>query len=1080
MKFSPFLNRFSLLWGILGVLFLPTGVIAQTLQEQHLSDLKFRHLGPVGNRIVSVAGVPGDPMVYYVGAASGGIWKTTDAGLTWKPVFDDKPVHAIGAMALAPSDPEVVWAGTGEPFIRSNVSIGDGVWKSTDGGTTWNNMGLQHTGRISRMIVHPQNPDIVYAAALGHGYLPQKDRGVFRTMDGGKTWEHVLMVNDSTGASDLVMDPNNPRILFAGMWQLDIKTWKRTSGGKGSGIFMSKDGGDTWERLQGKGLPKGPIGKIALAMSKADSKRIYALIETGDGVPMEGQPTDSGELWRSDDGGQNWQLVNYDRDLTGRGAYYTRCAASPDNPDEIYFMAAGFSLSKDGGQTVVATQGLATPNWDHHEMWIDPSDGARMLVVGDGGLAISQNRGKTWLRVQLPVAQLYHVTADNKIPYHVYANRQDGPSTKGPSRSRTEAFLGPAEISRGEWYDVGGGESGFATPDPVNPDIVWSSASGLGAGGGIVVRYNDLTKQFRQVEVWPEATFGSSAAEVKYRFQWTFPVLISPHDNNTVYVTSQHVHRTTNGGQTWELVSPDLSTNDKSKQGVSGGLTPDNIGVEYCCVIYALDESPVQQGVLWAGTNDGLVQISKNGGASWENVTANIPGLPPLGTVRNIDASKYSAGKAYLTVDFHEVGNFKPYVYKTEDFGKTWKKITRGIPESTLSYARNIREDPVRPGLLYLGTENALYVSLDDGENWQPFMLNLPSTPMYWITIQEHFNDMVLGTYGRGIWILDDLSAIQQLTPEVASQNIHLFDPHAAYRFRPVSQKFAMFNDPSAGQDPAYGAVIQYWLKADAEKPVEIVITDAQGNKVRTLTHTGKAGINRINWDLREDPSMEITLRTLPQHADWIDMGKERTRKVPSLWPNVSPLVPPGNYTVTLQSGEQSFSSALEVRKDPNSEGSLEDIQAQYALISEIKKDVNAVAEMINELEWMRRQLYDLRSVATGRQELKDITEAIDALDQTLLTIEGELTQSNLTGKGQDFIRYPAKLLGKLNYLASVAETADFQPADQHRQVHTELQERLKEVQQQYNAAMQNEVPAFVAKLQAKGLNSPLLISSRP
>lgn len=1080
MKFSPKATAGRLVRALGMVLLFPLSVWAQNLEPDQLSDLKFRHLGPVGNRIVAVAGVPGDQMNYYAGAASGGIWKTTDGGLSWNPVFDDKPVHAIGSLAVSPTDPSIVWAGTGEPFIRSNVSIGNGVWKSTDGGTTWNHMGLDKTGRISRVIVHPKDPDIVYAASLGHGYLPQKERGIFRTKDGGKTWEQILMVNDSTGASDLAMDPNNPRILFAGMWQLDIKTWKRTSGGAGSGIFMSRDGGDTWTRLQGKGLPEKPVGKIALAISKADSKRIYALIETGDGAPVNGQPTDSGELWRSDDGGNTWEVVNYDRDLTGRGAYYTRCAASPDNPDEVYFMAAGFSLSKDGGKTVIATEGSATPNWDHHEMWIDPIDGDHMLVVGDGGLSISRNRGKSWFRVQLPVAQLYHVTADTKIPYNVYANRQDGPSTRGPSRSRTEAFIAAAEITRGDWHDVGGGESGFATPDPVNPDIIWSSASGLGAGGGIVVRYNEQTQQFRQVEVWPEATFGSPASDVKYRFQWTFPVLISPHDHNTVYVTSQHVHKTTNGGQSWEVISPDLSTNDKEKQGISGGLTPDNIGVEYCCVVYALDESPLRQGILWAGTNDGLVQLSKDGGANWENLTNNIKGLPPLGTVRNIEASKYDEGKAYITVDFHQVGNFKPYVYKTTDFGKTWTKITNGIPESNLSYARNIREDPVRPGLLYLGTENALYVSFDDGANWQPFMLNLPATPMYWITIQEHFNDMVLGTYGRGIWILDDLSAIQQMTPEVAAKKLHLFDPHAAYRFRPISQKFAMFDDPSSGDDPVYGAVLQYWLKTEQDAETEITITDKQGNKVRTIKHRGKAGVNRLNWDLREDPSMKITMRTLPQHADWIELDKDRSREVPSLWKNVAPLVPPGVYTLTISNGKESMTSTLEVRKDPNSEGSEADITEQYQLISDIKRDVNAVAEMINELEFIRRQIYDLKTLSATRKDLEGIASIIEEFDATLLEVEGELTQTKITGKGQDFIRYPAKLLGKLNYLASVAETSDFKPADQHQEVHTVLKERLNEVQQQYNAIMQNDLPAFMKKLQEKGIVSPLMLSSKP
>ena len=463
---------------------------AQDVATDHYNQLKYRHIGPVGNRVVSVAGIEGDPLTYYTGAASGGIWKTVDGGLNWDPIFDGKPVHAIGALAVASSDPNIVWAGTGEPFIRSNVSIGDGVWKSTDAGNNWTHMGLDKTGRISRMVIHPTNPDVVYAASLGHAYLPQKERGIYRTKDGGKTWDLVLAVNDSTGASDLVMDPNNPRILFAGMWQLDIKTWGRESGGPGSGLFMTKNGGDTWERLKGSELPKLPIGKVAVCNTPANSDRIYALIETGDGVPWHGRETESGELWRTDDGGKNWKLVNHSRDLSGRTAYYSRCAVSPDDPDEVYFLAAAYSMTKDGGLTSEIITDAGRPNWDHHDMWIDPTNADRMAVAGDGGIAISNNRGKTWFRVQLPVAQLYHVTVDNNVPYYVYANRQDGPSTRGPSRSRTGGFFGGG-ISRGMWHSVGGGESGFATPDPVDPDLIWSSASGSGARGGIVVKYNE-------------------------------------------------------------------------------------------------------------------------------------------------------------------------------------------------------------------------------------------------------------------------------------------------------------------------------------------------------------------------------------------------------------------------------------------------------------------------------------------------------------------------------------------------------------------------------------------------------------
>ena len=691
---------FTALWIFCGA-YVATG---QVLKKEHIDQLKFRHIGPVGNRISSVSGIEGDPLTYYVGAATGGIWKTKDGGINWKPIFDDKPVHSIGALAVAPSDPEVVYAGTGESFIRSNVSIGDGMWKSTDGGDTWEHIGLKNTGRISRVIVHPDNSDIVYAASVGHAYSQQRDRGVFKSVNGGRTWKHVLFVDQKTGCSDIVMSPANPRILFAGMWQLDLKTWNRTSGGPGGGLHMSKDGGDTWKKIEHKGLPQKPVGKIALAMTPANANRVYALIETGDGVPLDGKETESGELWRSDDVGKTWKLINSNRDLGGRQAYYTRCAASPDNANEVYFIWANFSTSIDGGMTAHTSVSASKPNWDHHEMWIDPSNGNRMIVVGDGGLSISYNRGESWHRTQLPVAQLYHVTTDNQIPYNVLTNRQDGPSMKGPSRSNSGGMFGPSYIPAGLWYDISGGESGFATADPVDPDIIWSSASGYGPLGGIVSRFNDKTRRYRQVEVWPEMTVGHAANDVKYRFQWTFPLLISPHDHNTVYVTSQFVHRTTNGGQSWEVISPDLSLNDKSKQGFSGGLTGDNINVEYANVIYAFDESPIKKGVLWAGTNDGLVQVSQDGGEHWTNVTSNIPGLPKDGVVRNIEASKWNAGKAYITVEFHQVGNFKPYVFKTENYGRNWTKITNGIANEILSYTRHIKEDPVKEGLLYLGT----------------------------------------------------------------------------------------------------------------------------------------------------------------------------------------------------------------------------------------------------------------------------------------------------------------------------------------------------------------------------------------
>jgi photosystem II stability/assembly factor-like uncharacterized protein len=758
--------------------------VAPAIDAALYARLQYRYLGPEGNRLPAVAGVPGDPLTYYAGAASGGIWKTTDGGVNWSPIFDAQPVSSIGALAVAPSDPNVVWAGTGESFIRSHISVGWGIWKSTDAGKTWTKMGLEQTGRIARIAVDPRNPDVAFVAALGHAYGPQPERGIFRTTDGGKSWEKVLFVNDSTGAIDVVMDPGNSRILYAATWQLEIHTWGRTSGGRGSGIWKSTDGGSTWKRLEGNGLPAKPFGKVGLAIARSNPNRVYALIETSDGVPLPGFEAERGELWRSDDAGANWQVVSYDRQLAGRTQYYSRMVVAPDNADEAYFVAGNFSKSLDGGASTIDVAFPGVPGWDHHDIWIDPGNGNRMVVGSDCCVSVSVNRGQTWLRNSLPVAQMYHVTTDNQIPYWVYGNRQDGPSAKGPSNSVTSGIFGPGNIARGMWSTVGGGESGWATPDPEDPNLVWSSASGSGAGGGIVVRYDAGTRTLRNVEVWPEAPFGTPAKDVKYRFVWNAPLTISPHDHNKIYVGSQFVHVTSNGGQSWQVISPDLTRNDKTKQGVSGGLTPDNIGVEYAGVVFAIAESRVTAGLLWAGSNDGLVHLSRDGGKSWSNLTANLPNLVEWGTIANIEPSRYDAGTAYLTVDGHQANNRDPWVYKTSDYGRNWRLITGGLEKTPVSYAHVVREDPVRRGLLYLGTEGGLYVSFDDGEHWQPLQTNLPHAPVYWITVQEHFNDLVVATYGRGIWILDDMTPLQQLGTDIAAKPVHLFTPRPAYRFR--------------------------------------------------------------------------------------------------------------------------------------------------------------------------------------------------------------------------------------------------------------------------------------------------------
>jgi hypothetical protein len=1011
---------------------------APTVDPALLARLHWRHIGPAGNRVSAVAGVPGDPLTVYAGAASGGVWKTTDGGIHWMPIFDDQPVQSIGALAVAPSDANTVWAGTGESFIRSNISLGDGIYKSTDAGKTWKRMGLDNTGRIARVVVHPTTPDVVFACALGHAYGPQRERGVFRTTDGGRTWEHVLFVDENTGCSDLAIDPTNPRSMLAGMWQLEIHTWGRESGGPGSGVFRSLDGGTTWERLVGNGLPSRPVGKIGLAIARSNPRRIYALIETGDGVPWHGQETDRGELWRSDDGGTHWQVVSYDRQLSTRQPYYTRMAVAPDNENEAYFLAQRFTKTLDGGATTIDVPADSSPGEDNHDIWIDPTNARHIVVGNDYVVAISVNRGQSWHHIELPIAQMYHVTTDNEIPYNVYGNEQDLSSHRGPSNSR----LGRLGIPRGDWQAVGGSESGWAMPDTLAPNLIWSTASGSGSVGGIVTRYDVRTRQVQNVEVWPVSTEGHPAKDVKYRFLWTFPIAISPHDHTKVYVGSQHVHVTTNGGRSWRIISPDLTRNDTSRMGISGGLTPDNIGVEYAGVIFALAESPLQRGLIWAGTNDGLVHVTRNAGLTWTDVTANLPGLPPWGTISNIEPSRYSAGSAYLTVDSHQVNNRDPFVYRTRDYGRSWQLIVNAIPRGPLSYAHWIREDPVRQGLLYLGTENAIYVSFDEGQHWQPLQNNLPHAPVYGIALQPHFKDLVVGTYGRGFWILDDVTPLHQLTPAITSASAHLFVPRPAYRFRTITLPQMPADDPATGENPPYGAAINYWLGSAPDGPVTLSIFDAAGALVRTLNAPKEPGVNRVWWDLRADSSKQARLRTLPLYAPEVRLNDEGWRTAPGT-SRLALLLPPGAYRVKLTVGSQELTQPLTVRKDPHSAGTEADIRAQYALSIQLRNDVDEVADMINSIETVRSQLTARRN--TLPSSASAVRAAVEQLDNQLIDVEGSLLQLKLTGRGQDNLRWPAQLAVKLAYLANNTTSSDAAPTEQARAAHLFLRAQVRE-----------------------------------
>ncbi|MCE9601084.1 MAG: sialidase [Gemmatimonadetes bacterium] len=1032
------------------------------------TPLTWRHIGPEGNRVTSTAGVIGDPSTYYAGAASGGIWKTTDDGITWKPIFEGQPVSSIGSLAVAASDPNVVWAGTGEPFIRSHISVGWGVFKSTDAGKNWQKMGLENTGRISRIIVHPTNPEVVYVASLGHAYGPQPERGIYRTLDGGKTWEKVLFVNDSTGASDLIMDPNNPRILFAAMWQIEIRTYGRTSGGAGSGIWMSRDAGTTWKRLEGNGLPTTPLGKIGLGMSRANSDRIYALIEAGDGVPSAISPkSETGRLWRSDDGGQNWKKMTDDRQVAGRTHYYNRFGVMPDNADEAYFLSADWAKTLDGGKTIIDPPPVEIPGGDHHDIWIDPTNANRMMVTHDGGLSVTMNRGKSWRLHVLPVAQIYHVTVDDRIPYWVYGNRQDGPSARGPSNTRWSLYGGGGEITRGTWQTVGGGESGFATPDRSDTNYVWSSASGSGGGGGIVTRHDLRTGLTRQLEVWPEATIGHSAAEVKYRFQWNFPLHVSPHDARTIYVGSQHVHVSRDYGQSWQLLSPDLTRNDRSRMGRSGGLTPDNIGVEYAGVIMWIAESPAQAGVIWAGTNDGKAQVTRDNGKSWTDVSAGLRGMPEWGTVSAIVPSKWAAGTAYLSVDGHQVNDRDPWIYRTTDFGQTWTLLVNGIAKSPLSYVHALAEDPVKRGLLFAGTENGMYVSFDDGAKWQPLQNNLPHAPVYGIVVQPRFNDLVIATYGRGFWIMDDMTALRTVT-DVASQDVALFAPRAAYRFRDAEAPYFIVNDPSAGSNPKYGAPLQFWLREEAKDTVRLEILDADGVVVRTLKAKGAAGINRVQWDLRSDQTKEARIRVSPQYSPWVGVPAEG-RPAPAV-PRLARLVLPGTYSVRLTAAGKSLTQPIDVLVDPGSRATMDQMRAQDAVVRALMIDLDTAVVTIDRVETARAQLATARAALRGEEKNKDLLAATDSLDERLAALETQLFQIRVTGRGQDALRYPMGIAEKIGYLAGVSSGSDDQPTDSEREVQVVLQQRLKDARAGIDAVLKNDFEALRRRLRDRNI----------
>jgi len=1019
---------------------------ADSMKTVSFEQLRWRHIGPPGNRAIAAAGEPGNPLIMYVGAASGGLWRTLN-GLAWEPVFDDQEAASVGALAVAPSAPNEVWAGTGEIFyIRPFTSPGNGIYKSTDRGKTWRHLGLEATGRIGRIVVHPHDPATVYACALGDAHRPQKERGVFKTTNGGASWKQVLFVNESTGCSDLNLDPGNPQKLFAGMWQVDIKPWNLGSGGPGSGIYLTTDGGENWEKLKG-GLPDHAVGKTSVDVAGSNPHRVYALIEDAD-------PS----LYRSDDGGKSWKLVNNSHDMLERPGYYTRLRVAPDDADRVYFQTVVWSMSRDGGETVERPRVRA--GGDIHDMWIDPKMPERMMIADDGGLSFSWDKGQSWERVTFPIAQMYHIDTDTRVPYYVYSNRQDGPSFMAPSNTRMGGFFGTGGHTEGDWQNYGGCESGHGAVDKVTNKYAWSGCY----DGGLNVT-NLETMQPREVEVWPESAIGWPPRDIKERFHWSFPIAISPHDNRKVYIGSQRVHVTTDMGASYTVISPDLTRAEESHMRSSGGVSTDNLQTFDGAVLYTIAESPAEAGVIWTGSNDGLVQVTRDGGRNWTNVTRNLPGIPAWAWIKEIHPSRHAGGKAFVAVDDHLQGNTAPYIYRTTDYGRSWTRIDSGIPKSVFSYIHTVNEDPVRPGLLYAGSENQVWVSFDDGKSWSSLRSNMPPAPGYGLQVQPHFNDLVLATYGRGIWILDDVTPLQQLTDEVRAAKAHLFAPRDAYRFHNIEPRASLSGSELRGQNPPYGASIHYWLGAEPEGDVSLEILDSEGKLVRKLEKPPKkAGLNRVWWDLRHPDRRDPVIRVAPPGKDWVQIS-DKEGLSPVTWGSgfrSGPKAIPGTYTVRLKVGEVEQSRSLNILKDPHSEGSLADIREQVTLSLRMQEEFNRLVDSVNKIQWIRKQTRELMRSLERDPAADAIRSRADIMGERMVEIENRFIDVQLTGGREDSFRNPMRLYGRyIELMRELDSTADFPPAAQQRQVADLLQGRLKEALDALSQFLEKDLPEF-------------------
>ena len=1019
---------------------------ANPLPADMLSALKYRSIGPFrGGRSVAVAGNAKQPHTFYFGGAAGGVWKTTDGGITWLNVSDKYfKTAAVGALAVAPSDPNVIYAGMGEPFIRGDMATGDGIYKSTDGGKTWVYSGLKNTHVISQIVVDPDNPQVVFVAALGHVFANNPQRGIYKSTDGGKTWRKVLYVNEKTGASSIAMDPHNPRILFAGMWQAFRKPWLLSSGGPGSGLYKSTDGGNTWKNIsKNPGLPKGILGKISVSVSGANPNRIYAFIEAK-----------NGGIFRSDDGGKTWSRRFHQSELTQRAWYFGRVYADPKNQNIVYApQVSGIYRSDDGGDHFHL---IRTPHPDNHVLWINPLNPDIMIGGNDGGASVTYDGGKSWSSENnQPTAQIYHVSVDNRFPYHIYGAQQDNSPIE--IMSRTSGF----GITDKDWWPSAGGESGYIIPDIQNPNITYG-----GSYDGVLVKYNRKTGQRQRIDVWPDNPMGYGADSLRDRFQWTYPIMQSHHKPYALYVASQYVYRSTNGGMSWTRISPDLTRNDKSKQLPSGGpITKDNTAVEYYNTVFALAESPVKAGVLWAGSDDGLIHVSTDNGKTWQNVTPK--GLPKWTTISSIEPSHFDAGTAYVAARRYRLDDDTPYMYKTTDYGKHWEKISTGMPANGSVFV--IRQDPVDRNLLFAGNLTGVYVSFNNGKLWQPLQQNLPHVPVRDIAIQKNANDLVLATHGRAFWIMDNIEVLRQVSSKILQDSVFLFQPEKTY----LTKGYGGFHYPgmTIGENPYNGLVLYYYLK-NAPKKGEVVklrLLTQKGDTIATFSSKTYSNGKPVHVSTKFYPD---TTKTIPgvmpakkglNRYVW-NLRYPGATRVPGavIWGGsmAGPKIVPGTYVASLSVGGKTVSRTFKVVLDPRYKVSQEDLEKQFDFLMKIHKKLDETDKAILKIRQVKGEINGYLSRLKGYDKLDTLRSFARPLLKKLTTIEDNLIQSK-SHASEDPLNYPVKLNNKLASLAAAVGSSYNLPTKQEYEVFTELSKKVDAQLDRLHPLLQKQLQQF-------------------